>query len=65
MSEPICSTEDIEERFRNVFVREMARDEQRCFFLADVLLSGGENLEKKNQAKRSSRESVPDIEPFS
>jgi hypothetical protein len=61
MSEPICSTEDIEERFRNVFVREMARDEQRCFFLADVLLSGGEQLEKKSKAKRSSSGSVPGL----
>jgi hypothetical protein len=65
MSEPIYSTEDIEERFRNVFVREMARDERRCFFLADVLLSGGLQLKDKSKPKRSSSGPAPDIERFS
>jgi hypothetical protein len=50
MGEDKYSTEDIVERFRKVFVREMTREENRGYFLADALLPSGEHLEKKDQS---------------
>jgi hypothetical protein len=44
------SSEDVEERFRRLFIPEMTRGETGYSFLA-TLLSGGEYREKKNQTE--------------
>jgi len=46
MVELKSSSEDLEERFRRLFIREMTRDEKCRCFLADALLPSEEHLEK-------------------
>jgi len=35
-----ASEDDLQQRFRRLYMREMTLDEKRYFFLADALLSG-------------------------
>jgi hypothetical protein len=47
------SEDDLQQRFRRLYIREMTLDEKRCFFLADALLSGENGCHNEITIKRA------------
>jgi hypothetical protein len=48
MFDPEKASDDIQQRFRRLYIREMTQDEKRYFFLADALLSGGKECHNED-----------------
>jgi hypothetical protein len=48
MFDPENASEDIQQRFRRLYIREMTQEEKRYFFLADALLSGGKECRNED-----------------